>query len=118
MQEAIKQLTAAHDQPAAQPLMPALKAEQAAYQALLKLRAREHNIVRQNQRQQRRSQRAPARSSSGSKCSSSSCKNEENRYETQRQAQDQNETPEERENRQVLNRLRSWPSGSTTSTSG
>ena len=33
-------------------------------------------------------------------------KNDENRYETQRQAQDQQETPEERENRQVLNRLK------------
>lgn len=105
MQEAIKHLTDAHDQPASKPLEAALKAEQAAYQSLLKLRAREHNVVRQNQRQQRGS--ASARSQQQrQQMQQLELKNEENRYETQRQAQDQQETPEERENRQVLNRLK------------
>lgn len=105
MQEAIGQLTAAHEQPAAQPLLPALKAEQAAYQALLKLRAREHNVVRQNQRQQR-GQSSARSQQQRQQMQQLDLKNEENRYETQRQAQDQQETPEERENRQVLNRLK------------
>jgi hypothetical protein len=105
MQEAIHQLTAAHDPPAAEPLKPALKAEQAAYQSLLKLRAREHNIVRQTQRQQRG--QASARSQQQrQQMQQLDLKNDENRYETQRQAQDAQESPEERENRQVLNRLK------------
>jgi hypothetical protein len=105
MQEAIKHLTAAHDQLAAQPLQPALKAEQAAYQSLLKLRAREHNVVRQNQRQQR-GQSSARSQQQRQQMQNLDLKDEENRYETQRQAQDQNETPEDRENRQVLNRLK------------
>jgi hypothetical protein len=105
MREAIKHLTAAHDQLAAQPLQPALKAEQAAYQSLLKLRAREHNVVRQNQRQQR-GQSSARSQQQRQQMQNLDLKDEENRYETQRQAQDQNETPEDRENRQVLNRLK------------
>jgi hypothetical protein len=105
MQEAIKHLTAAHDQLAAQPLQPALKAEQAAYQSLLKLRAREHNVVRQNQRQQR-GQSSARSQQQRQQMQNLDLKDEENRYETQRQAQDQNETPEQREDRQVLNRLK------------
>ncbi|HMC09818.1 MAG TPA: hypothetical protein VKH44_00955, partial [Pirellulaceae bacterium] len=106
MQEAITQLTAAHDQPESQPLTPALKAEQAAYQSLLKLRAREHSVVRQNQRQQQRGQSSARSQQQRQQMQQLDLKNEENRYETQRQAQDQNETPEQRENRQVLNRLK------------
>jgi hypothetical protein len=106
MHEAINQLTAAHDQPAAAPLHPALKAEQAAYQSLLKLRAREHSIVRQNQRQQQRGQASARSQQQRQQMQQLELKNDENRYETQRQAQDQQETPEERENRQVLNRLK------------
>lgn len=105
MQAALAQLTTAHDQPSREPLMPALKAEQAAYQALLKLRAREHSIVRQNQRQRgaaggQRSQQQRQQ------MQQLELKDDENRYETERQAQEQQETPEERENRQVLSRLR------------
>ena len=73
MEEAVEQLEGRARQPsAASRCTPALAAEQAAYQALLKLRAREHDVVRQNQRQQRRAAaQSPARSSSGSRCSSS-----------------------------------------------
>jgi hypothetical protein len=105
MQQAIKQLTAAHDQPSAGPLLPALKAEQAAYQALLKLRAREHNIVRQSQRQQR-GQSSARSQQQRQQMQQLDLKEDENRYETQRQAQDQQESPEQREDRQVLNRLK------------
>ncbi len=105
MQQAIGQLMTAHDQSETQPLMPALKAEQAAYQSLLKLRAREHNVTRQNQRQQRG--QAGARSQQQrQQMQQLELKNDENRYETQRQAQEQQGSPEERENRQVLNRLK------------
>jgi hypothetical protein len=106
MQEAITQLTSAHDQPAVKPLEPALKAAQTAYQSLLKLRAREHNVVRQNQRQQQRGQSSARSQQQRQQMQQLELKNDENRYETQRQAQDQQETPEERENRQVLNRLK------------
>ena len=87
------------------PLQPALAAEQAAYQALLKLRAREHRVIQSQQ------------SSSSSSSSSSSqrsqrqlqqleLKNDKNRYESQRQAQSQQKQAANREQLQVLNRLR------------
>lgn len=106
MAKAVEELKAAHDGPATAPLMPALKAEQAAYQGLLKLRAREHSIVRQSQRQ--RSSRGSASRSQQQRMQMQNLdlKNEENRYETERQAQDQQDSAEERENRQVLNRLK------------
>ena len=110
MQQAIKQLTAAHDQPSAASLPPALVAEQSAYQALLKLRAREHEIVRQQQQQQ---QASSSQNQSQSRSEQQrqqmqqlDLKKEENRYESQRQAQAQQESPEDRETKQVLNRLR------------
>ncbi|HET6883436.1 MAG TPA: hypothetical protein VFI31_25015, partial [Pirellulales bacterium] len=45
MQRAIDRLDEAREANAVTPLRPALSAEQAAYQALLKLRAREHNVI-------------------------------------------------------------------------
>ncbi|MGH7192515.1 MAG: hypothetical protein ACREJM_03160, partial [Candidatus Saccharimonadales bacterium] len=104
MDEAIKQLTLAHDGPekkgpAPEPLPAALSAEQAAYQALLKLRAQEHRVVRGQQgggggggsgRSQEQLQQLEL-------------KNDENRYETQRTAQSQSQ--QDRETRQALNRL-------------
>src|SRR5262245_21469881 len=51
MTGASSHLKAAHDGPASAPLKAALAEEQAALQALLKLRAREHEVVRQQQRQ-------------------------------------------------------------------
>ena len=52
MQEAIVTLQQAVEGPEINALQPALAAEQSAYQSLLKLRAREHEVVRSNQRQQ------------------------------------------------------------------
>ncbi len=136
MLEAVKQLMAAHElsgkalaagrEPtttpaasavplrgnAAAPLQPALAAEQSAYQALLKLRAREHEVVRQQQQQQSSSQQSQAQARSQQQqqrqqMQQLDLKNEENSYETQRQAQQQQqESAEDRENRQVLNRLK------------
>lgn len=92
-----------------QPLTAALSAQQAAYQALLKLRAREHEVIRR-QRQQKPQQQQPS-SASGQQSRMQQqleqleLDDEENRYETQSTS-----TPEqdqaERETRQVLNRLR------------
>ncbi len=103
-------LKGAHDGPVAAPLKAALTEEQAALQALLKLRAREHEVVRQQQRQrgsqsQRQSQ---ARSrQQQAQLNELDLTNEQNRYETQRTAQEQQEeSAADRENRQVLNRLR------------
>src|SRR4029077_11055555 len=84
---------------------PALPAEQAASQALLKLRAREHQVV-----QQQRGQSASASASARSEQQRQQLRqldltNEENRYETQRAAQSPPEKAEDRETRQVLNRL-------------
>ena len=109
MNQALKHLTEASDGPATPALKPALAAEQSAYQALLKLRAREHRVMRANQQQQ------PGQSSSTRNASSRfqqqldqlELKDSENRYETERSAaQQQQETEEQREARQVLNRLR------------
>jgi len=88
-------------------LEPALATEQQAYQALLKLRAREHEVVRSQQRQsgqQQSSQRNSRRAQQ--QIQQLELNKDENRYEEQRLAQSQQETQAERENRQVLNRLR------------
>lgn len=87
-------------------LTPALAAEQAAYQALLKLRDREFNIVRANRQQ--RGGRGSAGGPSQRQLQQLELSDEENRYEQQRSArapQDKREQ-EQRENRQVLSRLR------------
>jgi hypothetical protein len=107
MGEAEGHLKAAQDGQDQKSLKPALAAEQKAYQALLKLRAREHEVVRQQQsRQQQRSQSRSSQSRSEQQLQQLDLSNEENRYEQQRTAQEQQDTPEERENRQVLNRLK------------
>jgi hypothetical protein len=102
MQQAIDNLQLSHAGPAVEPLQPALAAERAAYQALLKLRAREHSVIR-SQRQQGG---GAGGGSSGSQqqLQQLELKNDDNRYETQRTAQSP-QKPEERETRQVLNRL-------------
>ena len=70
----------------AAPLRPALSAEQAAYQALLKLRAREFQVVRGAQ-QQRRSQRGAGRQQpSQRQLDQLELSADENRYETQSRA--------------------------------
>lgn len=107
MQQAVKHLQAAQNQSTATPLQPALVAEQSAYQALLKLRAREHDVVRQQQQASSSSRSQSGRSQQQrQQMQQLDLTNEENRYETQRLAQTQQETPEDRETRQVLNRLK------------
>src|SRR5262249_49858118 len=94
MQKAVTQLQEAHDTPARDPLTPALAAEQAAYQALLKLRAREHEIIHQ---QGQRGQNASRSQQQREQMRQLDLKNERNRYESQRTAQEQQqESAEER----------------------
>ncbi|WP_166830229.1 DUF4175 family protein [Thalassoroseus pseudoceratinae] len=106
MQETIVELGTAHEQAIPEKLQPALASAQSAYQALLKLRAREHEVVR-SQQQQSSSQSSSSSSSSRSQQQLQQLEldDDENRYETQQTASPQ-ETQEQREDRQVLNRLR------------
>ena len=84
-------------------LTPALAAEQSAYQELLKLRQREHQVG-QNQRSSQSS--SSARSArSQQQLQQLELTQRENRYETERLAQSQQQSAQ-REDLQVLNRLR------------
>ncbi len=110
MKEAEKLLTEA-EKPAIAPLSPALAAEQAAYQALLKLRAREFEVTRSNRRQRQSRSASASNRMSDRQLQQLELSNDENRYEEQRSARAQQEKGSQREqaqreNRQVLNRLR------------
>jgi predicted nucleic acid-binding Zn-ribbon protein len=106
MQQAIQQLGEAASF-SADALNGALDAEQAAYQALLRLRALEHEVVRSS-----RSSSSSSSSSSGSSSPSQQqlqqleLRDSENRYETERLAGDNLQDPAQREVRQAMNRLR------------
>ena len=107
MEQAIAKLTSALDDVSIESLSVALSAEQASYQALLKLRAREHDIIRSRQQQGGGSSGAANRSRQ--QIQQLALDNEQNRYETERQAQtaqQQEQEQQQREIRQVLNRLR------------
>lgn len=100
MQSAIDQLGKSRDEKSNDTLRTALTAEQAAYQALLKLREREHQVVRSQSR---------SRSSNSGRMQEQlqqlELDKDNNPYETERRPtaeQDQ----QQRENQQVLNRLR------------
>lgn len=84
-----------------EPLPQALVAEQAAYQALLKLQAREFQVSR-NRRQQGGG--GGGQQQRQQQLDQLDLTEEENRYETQRQAQAQ-QSQERREELQILNRL-------------
>jgi hypothetical protein len=107
MKDAEKHLRSAVQGSAIAPLTPALAAEQAAYQALLKLRAREFQVVRGNSRQGGRNSRGGS-SVSQRQLQELELRNDENRYEEQRSARSQQsqESQAQREARQVLSRLR------------
>ncbi len=88
-------------------LAQALSSEQAAYQGLLKLRAREHEVTRQQQppgqqQSQHRNNRAQ------NQLNELQLKEDRNRYENERTAQQQQSEQEQQaqEDRQVLNRLK------------
>lgn len=101
MQKAVDKLSDAVSSKSTEPLPQALSAERAAYQALLKLQAREYSVSRQRQQQagggggQQRGQR---------QMDELDLKDEEDRYETATQASPQN--AEQKEQLQALNKLK------------
>ncbi|MSU21673.1 MAG: hypothetical protein EXS30_09795 [Pedosphaera sp.] len=105
MDRALKQLKVAADNNSPRELASAVGAEQAAYQALLKLQAREFEVTRN------RNRKGGGGGGGGQRAQQQldqlELKQSENRYETQRQAaSQQNQNPEQREQLQVLNRLK------------
>ncbi|MBC8875304.1 MAG: hypothetical protein H8E44_38260 [Planctomycetes bacterium] len=107
MDDAITQLTEAVQASSIESLHPALTAEKAAYQALLRLRAREHRVTRGQPQQSKTAQSSASGSQSRAQqqLEQLQLNNEQNRYETQQQALSQQEMANQ-ENLQVLNRLR------------
>lgn len=105
MLDAIEQLTASAEGPSTVPLPPALGAEQAAFQSLLKLRAREFQVIRGN-RQQQGPMSGSRNSRSQRQLNQLELSNEGNRYETQRSATAPEENQAQRESREILNRLK------------
>jgi hypothetical protein len=108
MTEAVRHLKSAAEDGRPSALRLALPQEQGAYQALLKLQAREFEVTRQQQqRNQQNAQRQQQQTGpSQQQLQQLELNQEENRYETQKLAHDQQEDPARRETRQALNRLR------------
>jgi hypothetical protein len=106
MKDAIRLLGEASDKAAVGSLHPALTAEQVAYQALLKLRAREFEVVRRNSR--RRGGRGSGSASLQRQLDQLELTNKEDRFEEQNRARKQlsPKEQEQREMRQVVNRLK------------
>ncbi|MFZ2148522.1 MAG: hypothetical protein WAV28_15005 [Sedimentisphaerales bacterium] len=102
METSLEHLTEVVESVSAAELTPALAAEQLAYQELLKLREREHQIARGRDADRGSSARS-ARSEQ--QLQQLELTQRENRYETERLAQSQQQEAQ-REDLQVLNRLR------------
>ena len=102
METSLEHLGEAAKSESATELTPALAAEQSAYQELLKLRQREHQVG-QNRSSSQSSSARSARSEQ--QLQQLELTQRENRYETERLAQSQEQTAQ-REDLQVLNRLR------------
>jgi hypothetical protein len=104
MTEAARNLAEAGKGPAAAPLTPALAAAQGAYQALLKLRAREFEVTRQNRNQQQGGGGGGGGAQRQAQLDELELSDEQNRFE-QRSSARSAEGEQQRETRQVLNRL-------------
>jgi hypothetical protein len=106
MDEVLQQLKSASEGRAAEPLRPALSAEQAAYQALLKLRAREFQVVRGAQQRGGANAGQGGNSRSQRQLDQLELRADENRYEMQSRANNPQENAAQRQSREILNRLR------------
>ncbi len=106
MKNAVRLLGEASDKAAVGSLHPALLAEQVAYQALLKLRAREFAVVRNRSRQ--RGSRGSGAAALQRQLNQLELTDKENRFEEQSRARKQlsQKEQEQRETRQVVNRLK------------
>ena len=98
MKDAIRLLGEASDKGAVGTLHPALVAEQVAYQALLKLRAREFEVVRNNSRQRQRGSRGSGAAALQRQLNQLELTNKEDRFEEQSRARKQL-SPKEQEQR-------------------
>ncbi|MDZ4783242.1 MAG: hypothetical protein SGJ19_23595 [Planctomycetia bacterium] len=107
MGEAFQRLQVAHDSAAPAEHKPALAAEQTAYQALLRLRAREFEVVQSNSPQSG-GQASGGGNRSQRQLNELELSNDENRYENQSaaQAQQDQRQAQQHETREVLNRLK------------
>jgi hypothetical protein len=103
MKTAVVRLMKTYEGMQADLLNPALTAERSAYQGLLKLRAREHQIVQQ---QSSPSQSKSSKSASQQQMEQLELDNKKNRYEAEQKANQQEQDQQNREELQVLNRLR------------
>jgi hypothetical protein len=103
MKQSLKKLESANQKPDVTALAPALAAEQAAYQDLLKLRAREFSVTRGNQQ---RGQNAGRSNRMQRQLDQLELKADENRYETQSRARAPEEGQSQQESRAILNKLR------------
>jgi hypothetical protein len=108
MNDAVRQLSGAASNGDVDELKPALSSEKAAYQGLLKLRAREHEVTMQQQQQQQQGQQGQQNNRQQQQLDQLNLKQDENRYENEKLAQDQQSQQEQTasEDRQVLSRLR------------
>ncbi|MCF7974054.1 MAG: hypothetical protein K9N55_09590 [Phycisphaerae bacterium] len=102
MDTALGHLSQAVESGSGQPLPEAMTAEQLAYQALLELREREHQITQSRNNNRQRAQNSQQFEQ---QLNQLELRQQEDRYESQRMAQNQNQT-QQREDLQVLNRLR------------
>lgn len=103
MQQAIEHLEKSLAKADAAPLSPALNFERGAYEKLLKLRAREHNVMKG---QNGGGQGGGSSGASQQQLAELELSNKQNRYESQRQAgQNPAADQQQREQLQVLNRL-------------
>ena len=109
MEIVLQQLSRAIAGPSVEPLQEALSQEQAAYQDLLKLRAREYEVTQQQSQQSSSSQQSSQSSQQQAlqqQLNELELEEDENRYETARTEELPGETPEQQEQREVLNRLK------------
>ncbi len=86
------------------PLEPAIVSARAAYEAMLKLRAREFDVVQQQQQQQQSG--SAGRSQMQRQLDQLELENDPNRYETEQQANDNAESNADQQVRDALSRLR------------
>ncbi len=103
MQETVSQLGAAQEAQNAEQLTSALSTEQASYQLLLKLRAREHQV---SQNKNGGGSKGGGSNRSQNQLQQLELTNKKQRYETENQASQPQAAQPDREALQILNRLR------------
>ena len=124
MKDAEKRLTEVAEKSSIPALNPALAAEQAAYQALLKLRAREFQVIRNNSRRQQQSGRssggqhgaAAATTARARRPTKTATKSSDRRGPGKRTSRSESASSAKRGKCSIG--CASWPSASPTSTNG